>query len=201
MSTVVDTANLQPGFENPVLDAQATFRAALVAFSLPGKRQRFDRLSDVPAPLTTATAAFILMLADLDTPVWLDPGADVQQVQDYLRFHCGCPLMAKPEEADFAIVTDSGTAPRLGEFAQDNELFPDRSATVIFQVSSLDAGQKVKAHGPGIKSEIEIQAKGLPNWFWQDWAVNAACYPLGIDVLLTCGDEAIGLPRSVIVES
>ena len=201
MTSAVDTANLKPGFEDLVLDSQATFRAALDAFSFPGKRQRFDRLEDAPAPLNTATSAFLLMLADMDTPVWLDAKADVDQVQDFLRFHCGCPLMSKSAEGDFAVVCDANAAPRLGEFAQGNELYPDRSATVIFQVTSLDAGQTVTAHGPGIKTEVKIQAEGLPDWFWQDWAINAGCYPLGIDVLLTCGNEAIGLPRSVIVET
>lgn len=201
MSTAVDTANLQPGFDNPVLDSQATFRAALDAFSFPGKKQLFDGLQDVPAPLMPATAAFLLMLADLDTSVWLDAHADVDQVKDYLRFHCGCPLLSDAEKANFAVVSDVSAAPRLGEFAQGNELYPDRSATVIFQVSSFEAGQKIVARGPGIQTEIRIQAEGLPDWFWRDWAVNAACYPLGIDILLTCGNEAIGLPRSITVET
>ena len=201
MSAAVDTTNLKPGFENPVLDSQATFRAALDAFSFPGKRQQFDRMGDAPAPMMLATAAFFLMLVDLDTPVWLDASANDKQVQDYLRFHCGCPLMKEPHEADFAVITNAGAAPRLGEFAQNNELYPDRSATVIFQVSSFDTGPSVIAHGPGIETKTKIQTDGLPDWFWQDWTVNAGCYPFGIDVLLTCGSEAIGLSRSVIVES
>jgi alpha-D-ribose 1-methylphosphonate 5-triphosphate synthase subunit PhnH len=200
MSAAVDTANLKAGFENPVLDSQATFRAALNAFSFPGQRQTFDHLSEPPAPLTPATAGFILTLADLDTPVWLDGGANVKPVQDFLRFHCGCPLTPVLQEASFAIITDAMQAPRLGEFSRGNELYPDRSATAVFQVPSFANGPLVIARGPGIRNETRFQVAGLPDAFWRDWAINFSGYPLGVDVLLSCGTEAIGLPRSISLE-
>ena len=200
MSAAIDTANLKVGFENPVLDSQATFRAALNAFSFPGRRQSFDCLGDAPAPLEPATTGFILTLADLDTPVWLDEGAAVKPVQDFLRFHSGCPLTPDPQAAAFAIISDATRAPRLGEFSQGDELYPDRSATLVIQVSSFDDGPSVSARGPGIKDEIRFQIDGLPDWFWQDWTVNAGGYPLGVDVLLSCGAEGIGLPRSISLE-
>jgi alpha-D-ribose 1-methylphosphonate 5-triphosphate synthase subunit PhnH len=201
MSTAIDTAHLKPGFENSVLDSQAVFRAALDAFSFPGKIQTMNRIPDPPAPLAPATAAYLLMIADLDTPVWLDENADFKSVQDFLRFHSGCPLAAEPDAAEFAIITDPSRAPRLGMFAQGDELYPDRSATVVFQITSLTKGQNVTARGPGVKDSIQFQLDGLPDWFWHGWRVNNACYPLGIDVLLTCGTEVIGLPRSIQLET
>ena len=201
MSAAIDTAHLKPGFENAVLDSQAIFRAALNAFSFPGKVQVLDRVPDPPPPLAPATAAYLLMIADLDTPIWLDDGADIKPVQDFLRFHCGCPLVHEPEEAAIAIVAEPSQAPRLGIFALGDELYPDRSATVIFQVSSFTQGHNVTARGPGVKDSNQFQINGLPDWFWQDWTTNYACYPLGIDVLLTRGAEAIGLPRSIHLEA
>ncbi|MEX2449393.1 MAG: phosphonate C-P lyase system protein PhnH [Rhodospirillales bacterium] len=201
MSPAVDTAHLKPGFENPVLDSQATFRAILDAFSFPGRRQTVDRVPDPPAPLMPATAAYLLMIADLDTPVWLDAGANVKPVRDFLRFHCGCPLPEEPAEAAFAIVTAPSRAPRLGKFAQGNELYPDRAATVVFQTASFSDGPAVTARGPGINDTIEFKPDGMPDWFWRDWAVNHAGYPLGIDVLLACGAEVIGMPRSIYLET
>ena len=201
MSAAIDTAHLKPGFENPVLDSQATFRAALNAFSFPGKIQTLDRVPDSPVPLTPATSAYLLMIADLDTPVWLDEGANIKPVQDFLRFHCGCPLVDEPNEAEFAVITDPDQAPHLGIFAQGDELYPDRSATIIFQITSFATGLNVAAQGPGVKDSIRFQVEGLPGWFWQDWTVNHGCYPLGVDVLLTCGTDAIGLPRSIHLET
>ncbi len=201
MRAAIDTGDLKAGFENSVLDSQAIFRAVLNAFSFPGKVQTLDRMPVPPTQLTPATAAFLLMIADLDTPVWLDASANVKPVQDFLRFHCGCPLVHEPMEAAIAIVSQPSQAPRLGMFAQGDELYPDRSATVIFQVSSFTQGRNVTARGPGVKGAIQFQIDGLPDWFWQDWVINHACYPLGIDVLLTSGTEAIGLPRSIQLET
>ncbi len=201
MSAAIDTTHLKPGFENPVLDSQVTFRAALDAFSFPGKIQTMDRVLDPPAPLAPATAAYLLMVADLDTPVWIDEKADIQPVQYFLRFHCSCPLVREPNDATFAVIADPDRAPRLGMFAQGDELYPDRSATVIFQIDTFAGGQTVTARGPGINDTIQFQLDGLPDLFWKDWAINHGCYPLGVDVLLTCGTSAIGLPRSIHLET
>ena len=148
MNAAIDTAHLKPGFSNPVLDSQATFRAALNAFSFPGRIQAMDRIADPPSPLSAATAAYLLTLADLDTPTWLDTKAGNKSVRDFLRFHCGCPLVRETEAAILAVVTNPTEAPRLGMFAQGDELYPDRSATLIFQVTSLSKGQAVTARGP-----------------------------------------------------
>ena len=201
MNTAIDTAHLKPGFSNPVLDSQATFRAALNAFSFPGRIQTMDRIADPPAPLSAATVAYLLTIADLDTPTWLDTKAGNKSVRDFLLFHCGCPLVGETEAAALAVVTDPAAAPRLGMFAQGDELYPDRSATVIIQVTSFSKGQTVTARGAGVKDSMPLQIDGLPDWFWQDWTTNQACYPLGVDVLLTCGAEAIGLPRSIHLET
>lgn len=80
-------------------------------------------------------------------------------------------------------------------------MFPDRSATVVFQVRSFAAGKPVIATGPGIQDSRRLTIDGLPAWFWQDWAANHACFPLGVDLVLACGDDIIALPRSIRVEA
>ena len=52
--------HLSPGFADPVLDAQASFRAILEAMSRPGRIQRIDARITPPAPLCTAAAAALL---------------------------------------------------------------------------------------------------------------------------------------------
>jgi alpha-D-ribose 1-methylphosphonate 5-triphosphate synthase subunit PhnH len=54
--------------------------------------------------------------------------------------------------------------------------------------------------GPGIRDSIEIAPAGLPDWFWNDWRLNAAQFPLGVDIFFTCGETVIGLPRSILAE-
>ncbi len=90
--------------------------------------------------------------------------------------------------------------PRLHEFAQGDDKYPDRSTTVIVQVSSLTDGPRTIWSGPGVNGSIDVCIDGLPDWFWDDWRRNNESYPLGVDVLFACAGAVIGLPRSIKVE-
>src|SRR5690606_37837176 len=89
-------AQIAPGFANPVFDSQRIFRGLLEAMSYPGRIVDTGSLASAPAPLSPAAAATCLALADYETPVWLDPAA--HPVRDWLRFHCGCPIVSDPGE-------------------------------------------------------------------------------------------------------
>jgi alpha-D-ribose 1-methylphosphonate 5-triphosphate synthase subunit PhnH len=191
---------IRQGFATPVFDAQAVFRAALVAISYPGRIVPAERPVPAPWPLTTTTAALCLTLMDFDTPAWLDRLAASGEVPAWLRFHCGAPLAEETRPARFAIVCDLANLPRLYSFHAGDEEYPDRSTTLILQVASLTDGPVTRWTGPGIKSSTEVAIAGLPDWFWSDWSLNGELYPRGIDVLFTCGTSLVGLPRSIQVE-
>jgi alpha-D-ribose 1-methylphosphonate 5-triphosphate synthase subunit PhnH len=55
--------------------------------------------------------------------------------------------------------------------------------------------------GPGINGSITANIAGLPADFWLQWADNAELYPQGIDVIFTCGERLVGLPRTIKVEA
>ena len=59
-----------PGFEDPVRDAQVTFRAVLDAMARPGRLHHAGQNLTAPAPLDRATAAVLLTLIDNETPLW-----------------------------------------------------------------------------------------------------------------------------------
>lgn len=66
-----DTAALlQPAFQDPVLDAQRSFRAALKALAEPGLVRNLDRAPALAA-LQPASYALCLSFLDSDTPLWL----------------------------------------------------------------------------------------------------------------------------------
>jgi alpha-D-ribose 1-methylphosphonate 5-triphosphate synthase subunit PhnH len=90
--------------------------------------------------------------------------------------------------------------PRLALFAQGLDQYPDRSATLLLQVPGLEGGPAVTLAGPGMREAAEIAPAGLPDWFWNDWRLNAAQFPLGVDIFFTCGRSVIGLPRSIQAE-
>jgi alpha-D-ribose 1-methylphosphonate 5-triphosphate synthase subunit PhnH len=191
---------IAPGFADPVFDSQATFRAALDALARPGRVVPLAPLLTPPAPLNPTAAALCLALADLDTPLWLDPAADSAAVRDYLRFHSGAPLVAGRADATFAVLAAPATAADFEGFAPGTPEYPDRSATLIVQVAGFAEAGGVTLSGPGIESHRGLAVDGLPEGFWTWARANHAGYPLGVDVLFAAPDRVAGLPRSTAVE-
>lgn len=185
---------LTPGFADPVLDAQASFRAILEAMSRPGRVQRIEARIAPPAPLCTSAGAALLSLADADTPLWLDAG---ETVAEWLRFHCGAPITADIGAARFALAC--GTAPFLGALDIGTDEDPQLGATLILQVGGLVAGEGWHLTGPGIQHEHRLRVLGAPANFVAAWARNQALFPRGVDVLLCAGDRIAALPRSVMI--
>lgn len=185
---------LTPGFADPVLDAQASFRAILEAMSRPGRIQRMAARIAPPAPLCTAAGAALLSLADADTPLWLDAG---DAVAEWLRFHCGAPITADIGAARFALAC--AAAPKLATLDIGTDEDPQLGATLILQVSGLVAGEGWRLTGPGIQHEHRLRVLGAPADFTAAWVRNQALFPRGIDVLLCAGDSIAALPRSVMI--
>jgi alpha-D-ribose 1-methylphosphonate 5-triphosphate synthase subunit PhnH len=196
----IDTTELKPGLSDPVHDSQRLFRSLLTALAHPGRPVELAGAPEGPQPLDPATTAAALTLLDLDTPLWIDWIADTPQLRAYLKFHCGCPIVERSLTAAFGLVTDPENMPRLALFAQGLDQYPDRAATLLLQLPGLEGGPAVTLRGPGIRDSIEIAPDGLPGWFWNDWRLNAAQFPLGVDIFFTCGETVIGLPRSILAE-
>lgn len=193
-------AALLPGFADPVFDTQAAFRATLDAMSYPGRIQSVPTTLQTPEPLGIAAGSLALSLFDLDTPVWLDATLRTDAVAVYLRFHCGCPIVSDMAEAKFALIS-AASLPTLDKFDIGEDRYPDRSATLIIAVPSLTDGPATTWTGPGVNGSITTNIAGLPTDFCNQWADNAELYPQGIDVVFTCGERLIGLPRTITVEA
>lgn len=86
--------------------------------------------------------------------------------------------------------------PPFDRFAQGSQEYPDRSATLILQLESLDGGAPLTFEGPGIKGRATIAPHGLPPDFARQWGDNRKRFPRGIDLMLTCGNSIICLPRT-----
>jgi alpha-D-ribose 1-methylphosphonate 5-triphosphate synthase subunit PhnH len=178
---------------DPVLTAQATFRAVLDAMSRPG---RIHTLPPPPAPapsLMPATASLLAALADADTPVWLDP--DLRDAADWIAFHCGAPL-APIDTAAFVV---AAALPDLRIPGAGTDEQPELGATVVVQVAALGTGTRYRLSGPGIEGGATLAIDGVRSMA-AAWAANRARYPLGVDVIFCAGARVAALPRSVTVE-
>jgi alpha-D-ribose 1-methylphosphonate 5-triphosphate synthase subunit PhnH len=185
------------GLADPVLDSQRIFRIVLDAMAHPGRVLTLPTLREHPSPLTAGTAAVCLALLDFETPLWLDRQAATAEVIEYLRFHCGVPVVATPEAAVFALVTDAENMPSLDAFASGSDEYPDRSTTLIVQVRALQPGAGRRMTGPGIDGEARLVVEGLPERFWPMWLKNNTYFPCGVDAILTAGVQVAALPRTV----
>lgn len=180
-----------PGFADPVLDAQASFRAVLEAMSRPGTVLDILAPPEVPPGLSPAAAAVLLTLVDTTTPLRLGAGAEAEA---WVRFHCGCRLT--PEGAAF--VLDPAASLLALDAGTDEE--PERGATLILEVADLSEGSGWRLTGPGIRDTHKLRVTGAPAGFVADWGRNCARFPRGVDAILCAGTRIAALPRSVIIE-
>ena len=120
---------LHAAFTDQVLDSQRVFRTALKALAEPGLTQPLIPMSALE-PLAPATYALCLSLLDGDTRLWLAPAFDTPTVRANLAFHCGCPVVAERETADFALLGVQELNDLAG-YCTGSERFPDQSCTLL----------------------------------------------------------------------
>lgn len=200
MSGLRDLSALGRGFGTPPLASQAVFRRALEALSRPGRIVKIDCDAETPAGLDAASCALALALLDQDTTLWCSPSVGRLRIGGYLRFHTGCTLVERCEDAQFVLAAGP-ELPALERLAAGSEDYPDRSATVIVQVDALREGGLWRLCGPGIRDTASIGCAGLPAAFTAQWQRNAALYPRGVDLFLACGSLVCGLPRTTRLEA
>ena len=185
-------------FADPVLAAQATFRAILAATARPGSVVPIAASLSPPPPLSRAAAAAALTLCDHDTPLWLDRGLRAADaVAAWLRFHCGVRIIDDPSAAAFAFVHTAAELPLFESFNPGSADYPDRSTTIVLQVDSFATGPELVLTGPGIRGRRRLRAAPLPHDIGARLAANRSLFPRGVDLLLVSADAVAALPRSV----
>jgi len=178
------------GFDDPAIGAARAFRAAMTVMARPGEIRDLAA-AQPPAPLSVAAGTLLLTLCDPETGVYLGGACDTPEVRGWLAFHAGAPVVAA-ERADFAVGRWDDLGP-LERYRIGTPEYPDRSATLIVEMETLEASGAT-LRGPGIKDSARLN---LP-----DAAVlagNAMLYPLGLDFFFTCGGRVAALPRSTTI--
>ncbi|CCD97391.1 putative PhnH protein, phosphonate metabolism [Bradyrhizobium sp. ORS 375] len=196
------TIELQPGFADKVLSAQSTFRTVMEAMARPGQAMPVLDVVDGPSSMMAGVAALALTLLDQDTPVWLDHAfASAPDVGAWLKFHTGAPIVARPDAATFALIAKPASLPDLASFALGTPEYPDRSTTLIMQVSSLTAGQTFHLRGPGIDGTTALTATIEPCDLFARLSINEALFPRGVDMILVDGRSLVAIPRTTRLAS
>lgn len=183
-------------FADPVFSAQSVFKSLMDGFARPGQIMRLEASSVPPAPMGTAASAVALTLCDHDTPVWLTPALAKSAVPQWIAFHTGAAVMDSKTDARFAFVEKGAPVPGFDQFSLGTQEYPDRSTTLVVEIEALSGGEPLTARGPGIKDDVTIAVRGLPEVFLDFWSANRAIFPRGIDLVLTSGDSVLCLPRT-----
>jgi len=195
------SAEIGLAFHDPVGGSQRAFRRLLLAMSQPGTVVDFpgeDLAAAEPGlPLGPAATAVALTLVDMESPVWLGDGC--RDAAGYLRFHCGARIVP-PEACRFAFARAGAPLPMLDSFDLGSAEFPDRSTTLVLEADHLHGGGALTLRGPGIDGVARFAAGGVGADFWRQRQELRPLFPLGIDLILTCGRQIAALPRTTSVE-
>jgi alpha-D-ribose 1-methylphosphonate 5-triphosphate synthase subunit PhnH len=205
MSAVIES--LAPGFADPVIEAQACFRAVLHAMSHPGRAVELPATQDAAPRLQPATASLLLTLLDAETSVRLHGALHGEAVLAWLRFHTGTRAAALGEGAPF-------TAARAGDLNAalwsalplGSDEVPHDGGTLIVELpASTDTFRAAPLHrlalcGPGVQGERLIDVAGVPPAFWAWRVALQRQFPRGFDLLLVRAREVIAIPRSTHME-
>lgn len=192
-----DFHNLASGFHHASFGSQVVFRSVLEALSHPGRPQPMPIECALPRHGQPVAAAMMLGLLDADTRLWLSPSLAKSDVAPWLRFHTGCQIVANESEAQFLWVALGNALPTLSHLRMGTDNYPDESATCVIETLAFHedvAGWTLE--GPGIQTQRRLQVTGLAPEFTQQWQLNHASFPRGVDVLLTTPTHVVGLPRT-----
>jgi alpha-D-ribose 1-methylphosphonate 5-triphosphate synthase subunit PhnH len=185
-------SEIQPGFSDPVVMAQQSFRALLQAQAKPGtwhSLPRTEKISDLPGTL----AAAALTLFDPETRIW---GNFSQHALRYLRFHCSCPIATEPSEAEFIVWKAEEGLPPFSEMNSGTVIAPETGATLIMSVPQELEGHAVKLTGPGIQASKRFSPGGVSSIFWDSLVKTRTEALLGIDVIFCSPSRVAAVPRS-----
>ncbi|HBI09577.1 MAG TPA: phosphonate C-P lyase system protein PhnH [Franconibacter pulveris] len=181
-------------------DAQHSFRRLLKAMSEPGVIVSLSQVSHGWQPLGIATSSLLLTLTDDATPVWLAAPFANDRVRQNLRLHTGAPLCDAPEQAQFAVADETLHAEALMALSQHNASACGTGVTLIMQVASLSGGRMLRLTGAGIAEERMV-APQLPQSVIHMLDEFPHALSLGLDLILSCGDRLLAIPRAAHVEA
>jgi alpha-D-ribose 1-methylphosphonate 5-triphosphate synthase subunit PhnH len=187
------------GFESETGDSQLIFRKLLIAMAGPGSIQDMELDMNCPGNLYPASGAILLTLLDFETPFRTDFGNGSRETQ-WIQFHTGAPVENRAANPLFVLWSDDETLDDPSVFNPGTLVSPEISTTLIVQTRGLENNGRIRLTGPGIQNETHLELKGIKDDFIKARARMTSCFPLGIDMIFTCENRFVAIPRTTILE-
>lgn len=184
------------GLSNPTHASQQAFRAMLKAMSEPATLVDID-VATAWENLNSASVGVLLTLCDQNTTLYFSDALHNESVIKSTQFHTQA-VVGEAHNAHFAFITSSEFD--ADDYYHGDETYPEHSATVIIQVDSLTDGQPLTLSGAGIET-TKVIAPSISDALLAHYQRQTERYPLGIDTILTCGNQLMAIPRTTNVEA
>ena len=188
------------GFDDPAIGSQKTWRSIIDAMANPGRLVTIHENPYAPAVFNPASAATCLTLLADETPVWTDLSWQNPAIS-WLQFCCDSSVVSEPCMANFAIVTRPASMPPLDYFRVARFEYLEIATTVVIQVDDILPRADNKYSDISFDNFTQLELKGVPDNFWQQWQKLCQKYPLGIDIFFTCEDVLMSLPKNKPTEN
>jgi alpha-D-ribose 1-methylphosphonate 5-triphosphate synthase subunit PhnH len=180
--------------EDPSWGSQHTFRAIFEAMENPGQLITVRHNPYAPEVFNSAAAATWLTLLENDTCLWTDIDWKNPAI-DWLQIGCGSSIVTEPCMANFAIVTQPATMPPLDSFRVGRHEYLEKATTMLIQVDDILPTTDNTYSTIAVNKTDRLVLKGVPDPFWYQWRQLSRRYPLGIDIIFTCDDVLMALPK------
>jgi alpha-D-ribose 1-methylphosphonate 5-triphosphate synthase subunit PhnH len=193
-----------------VLYTQQTFRDLLDGMARPGKIRQLRPFPLENGELSRAETFLVgigYTLLDVEVSFCVMPQNAAAKLAAELHFHTHAQQAAL-DQADYIFTTAAIGPDFFAELKRGELEYPDLGATVIMSVASLNAYQAqpddsslcLRLEGPGILSQNNLYVGGLQAEHLRVIAAVNAEFPLGIDLILVCGNQFSCLPRTTTIE-
>jgi alpha-D-ribose 1-methylphosphonate 5-triphosphate synthase subunit PhnH len=188
---------------NIEIQTQQAFRTIMQAMGFPGTIHRFVNHH----PLKTGATNLQLVaetLLDQDVTFCIIGDHGRSEFEDILHKQTNSQV-TELSIADFILVTAGTSRGKLLSAKTGIPEYPDRSATVLFSVTSLSEGSAsdffVRLTGPGISGEKYIRIQGLDHEELYHLKKLNCGYPLGVDsIFIDQQDCIMCIPRSAMIQ-
>ena len=170
---------------------QRTFRRLLDAMARPGVIEQLEPHDQ--GGIHAAAVSLLEAVLDHEVTFVVCP-AEAATTETILRT-TGSRVAPLPE-ADYVLGSGQAIADALRDAKEGDPEFPDRGATVIATVGSVDSGGSLVIRGPGIPGSRALAVDGFGPDLQALFAERNREVPLGIDLVLVAPDGRFAcLPR------
>lgn len=187
-----------------VHDIQSVYRKVLNSMARPGVIEILEEQEKIDIEVSCNKGTFLVMLMLLDGEVSFNIVSEKSEEITNLISQMTYSKQKNLEEADYIFVLEDASERSLAEvykLAKIGTLVdPNKSATIIAEVNSINNDDNLELSGPGIKDKKSLSISGNNKWIKERELKNKE-YPLGVDAIYIDKEyKVVSLPRTTKIK-